>query len=103
MTREAMNNSNNKASIEEKLSNVKYYCDTASHIEVDQKKCAECEEKYCTFVCPAGVWEYDEASQKSTIEYENCLECGACRIACPYGAIKWNYPKAGHGIIYKQS
>lgn len=95
--------SNKNTTLQDKLSTVKYRCDHTSHLSADQEKCKKCKERSCTFVCPAGVWGNDESTQKSTIEYENCLECGACRIACPYGAIGWEYPKAGCGIIYKQS
>ena len=37
------------------------------------------------------------------IKHENCLECGACKIACPKNNIKWCYPESGHGVIFKNS
>ena len=37
------------------------------------------------------------------VEYENCLECGACRMICPNNAIEWQYPKSSKGVIYKLS
>lgn len=91
-----------RSSIENKLSTVKYRCDKESHLRAKQEECLKCHEKSCTFVCPANVWKLDEFN-RCIIEYENCLECGACRISCPRGAIDWNYPKGGKGIIYKQS
>ncbi|MDH7479765.1 MAG: ferredoxin family protein, partial [Syntrophomonadaceae bacterium] len=31
-----------------------------------------------------------------------CLECGTCRVVCPRpGAIEWNYPRGGFGIVYR--
>ncbi|MED4227025.1 4Fe-4S ferredoxin, partial [Neobacillus cucumis] len=26
---------------------------------------------------------------------------GSCRIGCPYQNIKWEYPKGGHGIVFR--
>ena len=42
-------------------------------------------------------------TKEITVQYENCLECGACRMACPKNAIDWNYPKASLGVLYKKS
>ena len=92
-----------KKTIEDKLTTIKYNCSSKPHLTVDEQKCRNCEKRYCTYICPAGVYTYDENSNTVNVEYENCLECGACRIACPYGAIEWNYPEAGCGVIYKQS
>ena len=93
----------NKKAIEDKLTSLKYNCDNESHLIVNQKKCAKCKEKTCTFVCPADVYNYQEDTKELIIQYENCLECGACRISCPKKAIDWNYPKSGKGIIFKNS
>ncbi|MEM4768974.1 MAG: 4Fe-4S dicluster domain-containing protein, partial [Saccharolobus sp.] len=50
-------------------------------------------------VCPANVYTW--INQKIIISYENCVECGACRIACPFGNISWNYPRYGLGIALR--
>ena len=97
------NEKNNKKIIQEKLATVKYNCSDKTHLVVNQKKCAKCKEKTCTFICPAGVYSVDENTKEIVVQYENCLECGACRIACPYGTIEWEYPEAGYGVIYKHS
>ncbi|GBF22747.1 ferredoxin like protein [Candidatus Gastranaerophilus sp. (ex Termes propinquus)] len=89
-------------SIQDKLSTVKYKCSKTSHLGADDEKCICCKVRACEYVCPAGVWSTDAESKKSIIEYENCLECGGCRIACPYGAVIWEYPEAGCGSIYKK-
>ncbi len=96
-------NDKNKKSIQDKLSTIKYNCDNTSHLIPDKKKCAKCKEKTCTFICPADVYSIDESSGEIIVQYENCLECGACRIACPKQAIDWKYPKQGSGVIYKHS
>jgi ferredoxin like protein len=93
---------NKKSSIEAKLSTVKYKPDSTSHLQAPgAEKCMECYERSCIYVCPAGVWSVDEEGT-CVIEYENCLECGACRIACVQG-LEWKHPRGGLGIIYKQS
>ncbi len=99
--------------IEKKLINVKYATDKTSHLILNQEICKVCEDKVCLNICPANVYKQCVLGDNSTegakkddtieVEYENCLECGACKIACPYGAIEWRYPSAGTGVIYKFS
>lgn len=95
-------NDKNKKSIQDKLATIKYNCDNKSHLFVDLDKCKKCKDKICTKICPAQVYEADEYGE-TTVQYENCLECGACRVACPKNAIDWNYPASGHGVIYKNN
>jgi len=79
----------NKINIDDKLFLNTYNADTVSHLIIkDQGVCANCKEKPCTEFCPARV-------------FEGCLECGACRIACPNNNIDWNYPRGGFGIQFR--
>lgn len=89
--------------IEQKLSTVKTTMSKESHLEPDNDFCLKCTGKGCTFVCPAGVYSWDEEHCILNIKYENCLECGACRIACNMQTLKWKYPKSEYGITYKNS
>lgn len=98
-----MNDDVTKKTIEDKLTTIKYNCDSETHLSVDEDICKTCENRCCTYICPAKVYTYDEDKNKINVEYENCLECGACRIACPHRAINWNYPKAKNGVIFKNS
>ncbi len=93
----------NNKSIQDKLATIKYNCDNKSHITINQNKCSKCKEKVCTFICPANVYKFDEAANEVVVQYENCLECGACRISCPKQAIDWHFPASGCGIILKNS
>ena len=93
----------NSKSIQNKLVNVKYNCAQASHLVLNQEICAKCKEKTCTYICPADVYNLDKLSGSIIIQYENCLECGACRIACPKKNIEWHYPSSGCGVVYKNS
>ena len=88
--------------IDEKLYTVKYTPDTESHLLPVQECCRVCESKICTIICPAKVYEWDENKQKLIVKYENCLECGACRIACESSSLGWEYPKGTKGVTFKQ-
>lgn len=98
-----MQENNNKKSIQDKLTTIKYNCNNKTHLIVNQEVCVKCKEKTCTFICPANVYTLDEQTQEIIVQYENCLECGACKIACPYKAIIWEYPNSGCGVVFKNS
>lgn len=89
------------SNIDDKLAKVKYVPDEEPHLKPDEKQCLLCKSKVCTYICPAKVYEWDEENQKLIIGYENCLECGACRIACERKCIDWNYPKGNKGVTFK--
>lgn len=85
-------------SLEGKLFLVKTRKDSVSHIAVDRDICSECRDKVCLFVCPSGT--YEEVEGEIKVAYENCLECGSCRVACISGAIAWKNPRGGFGVTY---
>ncbi|ACL68776.1 ferredoxin family protein [Halothermothrix orenii] len=71
-----------------------------SHIHIRNKKvCLDCENKPCTYYCPARVffWEVNEIK----ILFERCIECGACPWGCPRENIDWVYPPGGYGVKYE--
>ena len=86
--------------IEEKLETVKINVDSESHLKVDEETCRKCKTKVCLYICPAKVYNEDEQNSTIIVNYENCLECGTCKIACD--KIEWKYPKAKFGVSYKQ-
>ena len=90
------------SNLENKLYTVKYTPDTISHLKPNQEDCKECLAKPCTKICPAGVYEWNEEAQKLIVNYENCLECGACRIACEMNSLEWEYPIGTQGVTFKQ-
>ncbi|ARM74691.1 ferredoxin family protein [Acidianus manzaensis] len=91
--------------IEEKLYTLRYKRDEIPHLEIkDQMTCKKCEETYgtpqpCISVCPANVYSW--INGKIVVSYENCVECGACKIACPFNNIIWKYPRYGLGIALR--
>ena len=87
--------------IDDKLFTVKYKPDDKTHLVPDQECCKTCEGKDCTYVCPAHVYDWDADQNKLLVGYENCLECGACRIACSKQTLGWEYPRAGCGVSFK--
>lgn len=95
------NKEKSKSTIDDKLFKVKYVPGEESHLKADNKICLLCASKVCTYICPANVYEWDEENKKLLIGYENCLECGACRIACPDKNINWEYPKGTKGVTFK--
>ncbi len=89
-----------KSGVEAKLSLNVYKLDKEAHIKVDIAKCRKCRVKYCTFVCPASLFSLDEKGDIK-FDFEGCLECGTCLIACRECGIDWNYPKGGFGVQYR--
>ena len=93
----------NSKAIQKKLTSVKYNCASASHLIINQEICAKCKDKTCIHICPADVYNLDEKKGDIIVQYENCVECGACKIACPKKNINWNYPSSGFGVVFKNS
>jgi len=89
--------------LDEKLFTVRRKPITHSHIRLDEDLCKNCPKRTCTYICPADVYTWDESAQKMEINYENCLECGSCRVACAMDNIEWSNPVWGEGISYKVS
>ena len=89
----------NPSSVEDKLYFIKLRPNTESHIKTNQDKCRICEKKECISFCPANVFNWSEVDSELIIAYENCLECGACTVGCPYNNIDYSHPKSGYGLI----
>ncbi len=88
--------------IDKKLYTLKYSPDTKSHLVPNNEDCKLCVSRCCTYICPAGVYEWNEEKQELIVNYENCLECGACRVACEKQSLHWEYPKGTKGVTFKQ-
>jgi len=89
-----------KATIEDKLFLVKYKIDKETHIEIDQDKFKADPVKVVLYICPAKTYVLNEATGECLVNFENCLECGTCRVAAmPY--VRWRYPRGGFGVQYR--
>ena len=88
--------------LEAKLGLLTYKNDHQTHIKIlDPKPCLGCVNKPCITGCPAGVYSWDADKKKILAAYENCIECGAARMLCPYNNIEWLPPRGGFGVSYK--
>ena len=90
-----------KMNIDDRLAKIKYETDENSHLKVNINDCRNCKSKICTTICPANVYKWNSEENRPIINYENCLECGACRIACEKKSLEWQYPKGTKGVTYK--
>ena len=75
--------------------------DEQAHIKVDKEVCRTCQDKPCTYACPAGLYTLKDG--EISFDYAGCLECGTCRAVCPYAgvAITWSYPRGGFGVQFR--
>jgi len=88
--------------LEDKLGLLTYKNDHTSHIKIfDANVCLNCPNKPCVTGCPAGVYNWDAVQKKIVFSHENCIECGAARMLCPFNNIEWNPPRGGFGVSYK--
>lgn len=46
--------------------------------------CNHCDEAPCEAVCPTGATYVDEDSGVVLVDYNKCVGCRACAVACPY-------------------
>ncbi|AAY79733.1 ferredoxin family protein [Sulfolobus acidocaldarius] len=92
--------------IEERLYTLRYKRDEKPHLSIiEPNKCQKCAEingvpEPCIVVCPANVYSWVD-NNRIVVSYENCVECGACRIACPFDNISWKYPRYGLGVAFR--
>ncbi len=92
-----------RLSISERLGANSFTTDRVSHLKIaDARLCQTCALRPCIKVCPAEVyhWEGDHLR----INYENCLELGACRVACQElgnHALEWEFPVGSRGVHYR--
>lgn len=87
-------------SIEARLALVDRKIDHMSHIEVDQEKFKQSKEKTVLFLCPAKVYDLNKETGECIVNFDNCVECGTCQVACP-DYVKWKNPNGGFGVAYK--
>lgn len=86
--------------LSEKLHRVRYRVNSGRpHIRLDEGACTKCSERTCLNICP--VDNYSLEDDKVVFKWEDCIECGACRIACTKQSLEWNYPDGSFGISYR--
>jgi phenylacetyl-CoA:acceptor oxidoreductase 27-kDa subunit len=54
------------------------------------RPCMHCEHPPCVEVCPVGA-SYRRADGIVMMDYDRCIGCRYCEVACPYGARAFNW------------
>jgi ferredoxin like protein len=88
--------------VDDLLVSIKYFVDEEeSHLWIkDHAICQRCEDKPCLYFCPVNVYTLG-SDDKIQVAYQGCVECGSCRVGCPYQNIGWKLPRGGYGVAYK--
>lgn len=86
--------------VERYLRLVQILPDQTSHITLkNQKRCKTCDIRACLYVCPSGVFVWDELRETVDVLWHRCVECGACEPACPEN-VEYRHPRGGYGVRY---
>jgi len=90
-------------SFEDRMETVEFRVHESAHITVDTSVCETCPSRECIVVCPANLF-VPTADGGIVFNYEYCFECGSCYIVCnKEGALSWNYPVGGHGVVFHRT
>jgi ferredoxin like protein len=88
-------------SFEDRMATVEFRVGQRAHITVDSQACRSCTTKACVYACPASLF-VPITDGGILFNYEQCFECGTCYQVCnEQGAITWNYPDGGDGVVYR--
>ena len=89
-------------SFEERMSRVDFRVADRPHIAVDTEICCSCTTRACVTACPANLFVPTDDGG-ILFNYEQCFECGTCYQVCDEaGAISWEYPAGGLGVIFRK-
>ena len=60
------------------------------HVDIERRRintgtCLQCETALCMEVCPTNAITRDPQTSAVVVDKENCLGCGICVAACPFG------------------
>jgi len=60
------------------------------HVNMERRQihagtCLQCETALCMEVCPTNAITRDPQTNAVVVDRENCLGCGMCVAACPFG------------------
>jgi anaerobic carbon-monoxide dehydrogenase iron sulfur subunit len=55
--------------------------------------CAQCDEAWCMKACPSGAISRDYGGRVVKVDWEKCVGCCMCTLACPFGSIAYFAPE----------
>ena len=98
----ALRDSLPRVNADDMIASLKYYVDEdKAHLWIkDEAVCARCVLKPCLYFCPVSVYQLDREN-RTMVGYQACVECGSCRVGCPFTNIGWKLPRGGFGVAYK--
>ncbi|MEW6243318.1 MAG: 4Fe-4S dicluster domain-containing protein [Bacillota bacterium] len=74
------------------------------HVAVKDTSVCErkCKEHRCVSICPSGVFVLaGNEGLHAEADYRYCVECGACRLVCPFDNVYLVLPRGGFGIEHR--
>lgn len=63
---------------------------SAGHIFYFSRPCLHCQSAPCVEVCPVGA-TYHREDGVVVMDYDRCIGCRYCQVACPFDARKFNW------------
>ncbi len=55
--------------------------------------CQQCDKPYCSYFCPARAIARNTDTGAMVINYDKCIGCRMCIVACPFGAMRYDTTK----------
>jgi len=90
-------------SFEDRIGTATFTVHPTPHIVVDGAACQGCSTRECIVACPANLF-VPTSDGGILFNYEQCFECGTCYMVCNReGAITWNYPVGGYGVVFRRA
>jgi ferredoxin like protein len=92
-----------EVAFEDRIGSATFNVHHVAHIVVDSAVCTDCSTRDCIVACPARLF-VPTSDGGILFNYEQCFECGTCYMVCNReGAITWNYPVGGFGVVFKRT
>ena len=73
--------------LKEKNSWPRIFVEVIDNYQTFPNRCRHCDPAPCMQVCPTGSLSRDEESGSVLIDYQKCIGCFVCSMACPFGII----------------